>query len=302
MARTRSIKPGFFQNEFMARKRPESQLLFIGLLTIADREGRIEDRPAKIKASVFPYADVDVEAAIDELASIDDPFQDQPFIYRYIVDGRRYIQIVNWDKHQNVHPKEPESCIPAMQTRPSSGESAARSDSNVVLEVKTTAQSRPRRDPAVASHGSATVKPRPSRDETAIPVKEGIEGIEGIQNTKDSPLGDNSKSKGHRPKFTPPTVEEVTSYVKSKGYLVDPVAFVAFYASKGWLVGKAPMKDWKSSVVVWHTKEHRDREGPPGRPRERTQEEIIEDRKRRELAQQEKERKQRELEKRRVSS
>ncbi len=53
MARARSIKPGFFHNEFMASKRPEVQLLFLGLLTIADREGRLEDRPVKIKGQIY---------------------------------------------------------------------------------------------------------------------------------------------------------------------------------------------------------------------------------------------------------
>lgn len=114
MARARTIKPGFFQNEFMASKAPEVQLLFLGLLTIADRDGRLEDRPLKIKGQVFPFTEIDIDAALNELASTSDPFQDAPFIFRYTVDGRRYIQVVNWEKHQNVHPKEVPSTIPPM--------------------------------------------------------------------------------------------------------------------------------------------------------------------------------------------
>lgn len=114
MARSRNIKPGFFQNEFMASKRPEVQLLFLGLLTIADREGRLEDRPVKIKGQIFPFQDLDVNAALEELATITDPFQDRPFIYRYEAGGRRYIQIVNFNKHQHIHPNEVASIIPPM--------------------------------------------------------------------------------------------------------------------------------------------------------------------------------------------
>lgn len=51
--------------------------------------------------------------------------------------------------------------------------------------------------------------------------------------------------------FVPPTVEEVKSYCDEKGYSVDPSQFVDFYESKGWLVGKSKMKDWKASVRTW---------------------------------------------------
>lgn len=47
--------------------------------------------------------------------------------------------------------------------------------------------------------------------------------------------------------FVPPTVEEVAEYVKQRGSKVDPQGFIDFYASKGWLVGKTPMKDWKAA-------------------------------------------------------
>ena len=51
--------------------------------------------------------------------------------------------------------------------------------------------------------------------------------------------------------FVPPTVEEVKAYCDEKGYSVDPGQFVDFYESKGWLVGKSKMKDWKASVRTW---------------------------------------------------
>lgn len=52
----------------------------------------------------------------------------------------------------------------------------------------------------------------------------------------------------------------MSEYCQEKGYRIDPEAFVAFYASKGWMVGKSPMKDWKSAVVTW-TKSERQRIG-----------------------------------------
>lgn len=49
------------------------------------------------------------------------------------------------------------------------------------------------------------------------------------------------------PRFVPPTLEEVTSYIQERGSRVDPQGFIDFYASKGWMIGKTPMKDWKAA-------------------------------------------------------
>ena len=48
-------------------------------------------------------------------------------------------------------------------------------------------------------------------------------------------------------RFVPPTREEVAAYVHERGSDVDPQGFIDFYAAKGWMVGKNPMKDWKAA-------------------------------------------------------
>jgi len=106
VARSRNIKPGFFLNDELAECDPLARLLFAGLWCIADREGRLEDRPKRIKAEVLPYDDCDVDQLLDQLAERD-------FIVRYEVDGLRYIQIINFSKHQNPHKNEKDSEIPA---------------------------------------------------------------------------------------------------------------------------------------------------------------------------------------------
>ncbi|WP_051272275.1 hypothetical protein [Shimazuella kribbensis] len=106
MARSRNIKPGFFLNDLLAEVDPLGRLLFAGLWTIADREGRIEDRPKRIKAEILPYDNCDVVELLDEL-------NDRKFIMRYQVNGGKYIQITGWNKHQNPHVKEKASTIPA---------------------------------------------------------------------------------------------------------------------------------------------------------------------------------------------
>lgn len=52
-------------------------------------------------------------------------------------------------------------------------------------------------------------------------------------------------------KFIPPTVEEVAAYCRERNNRVDASRFVDFYTTKGWMVGKNKMKDWKSAVRTW---------------------------------------------------
>ncbi len=106
MARSRNIKPGFFTNDELAQCEYGARLLFAGLWTIADREGRLEDRPARIKAILFPFDKCNVEKWLGQL-------QERLFIHRYEASDTRFIQIANFHKHQTPHIKEPESTIPA---------------------------------------------------------------------------------------------------------------------------------------------------------------------------------------------
>jgi hypothetical protein len=56
-------------------------------------------------------------------------------------------------------------------------------------------------------------------------------------------------------RFKKPSVDEVRAYIQEHGYHVNPNDFVNFYESKGWLVGRTPMKDWKAAVRTWESKE-----------------------------------------------
>ncbi|MDQ1962769.1 hypothetical protein NUU80_16155 [Cronobacter sakazakii] len=105
MARSRNIKPGFFTNDELAECSPLARLLFAGLWTIADKEGRLDDRPKKVKALVLPFDNVDCDELLQQL-------HDRKFIQRYQVQDGAYIQITNWKKHQNPHCKEAPSEIP----------------------------------------------------------------------------------------------------------------------------------------------------------------------------------------------
>lgn len=72
-------------------------------------------------------------------------------------------------------------------------------------------------------------------------------------------------AKRQAPHFVPPTLEEVAAYVKERGSKVDPQGFIDFYASKGWMVGKTPMKDWKAACRNAENWERWDRNRSSGR-------------------------------------
>lgn len=121
MARARNLKPGFFKNENLAECQPLGRILFAGLWCEADRAGRLEYRPKKLKAEILPYDNCDVVALLDEL-------EQWGFILVYGVKGQRYIQVLNFAKHQNPHVKEAESVIPAPESAENASGSSGGSD------------------------------------------------------------------------------------------------------------------------------------------------------------------------------
>ena len=55
-------------------------------------------------------------------------------------------------------------------------------------------------------------------------------------------------------RFYPPTIDEVKQYCEERKNNIDPMAFIDFYSSKGWMIGKNRMKDWKAAVRTWERK------------------------------------------------
>lgn len=106
--RARNIKPGFYKNEDLAECSVWARLLAPGLWMMADREGRLEDRPKRIKGEIFPYDNVDVELLLQELDR-------WGHIKRYEVAGERYVQILTFLDHQKPHVREKDSIIPPYQ-------------------------------------------------------------------------------------------------------------------------------------------------------------------------------------------
>ena len=104
--RARNIKPGFFKNEDLAECDPLARIIFSGLWCMADREGRLECRPKRIKAELLPYDNCDVVKLMEQLRKYG-------FIIAYKADDKIYLSIPSFTEHQNCHVKEIASTIPA---------------------------------------------------------------------------------------------------------------------------------------------------------------------------------------------
>lgn len=108
MPRIRSVKPGFFKNEVLCELSPWHRLAFEGLWMCADREGRMEDRPKRLKAEIFPYDDLDLDAIIWDLTAAG-------FVIRYERDGVRLIWVPTFRDHQHPRQDEADSVLPSFE-------------------------------------------------------------------------------------------------------------------------------------------------------------------------------------------
>lgn len=65
---------------------------------------------------------------------------------------------------------------------------------------------------------------------------------------------DNTKKEPSK-RFKKPTLSEIKAYCEERNNDIDPENFFNFYESKGWVVGKSPMKDWKAAIRTWERKD-----------------------------------------------
>lgn len=107
---------------------------------------------------------------------------------------------------------------------------------------------------------SKTTSKQPSKPESKTESKAASKRPSEEEEEEEEEVGITEKGKGKRARFRAPSPADVreyaAAYAESKGIALgsidfDPDHFVDYYESKGWKVGKAPMKDWKATVRNW---------------------------------------------------
>jgi hypothetical protein len=108
--KSRNIKPAFFKNEELAEMPSEARLLFIGLWMLADRNGRLEYRPKRIKAELFPYGmSGKIEKLLETLCN-----SSEGLVTHYGDEDGQYLVIHNFVRHQSPHKNEKDNNIPCL--------------------------------------------------------------------------------------------------------------------------------------------------------------------------------------------
>ena len=217
------MKPDFFKDEDVAELSFEIRLFFMGLWGLADKEGRLEDRPLRLKAEIFPYEQIDAEKCLAELAKPKKHSKTgEPFILRYQSNGTLYIQILKWLKHQKPHHTERNSNFPAPPITP-------------------------------FVHTMEKIKRMGSVHEASAQLSNGYLTVKQPLNPKEH---EQKPEKNNR--FQKPTPDEIKAYAKEIDFNLDGQKFLDHYDSVGWVIGKSriPMKDWKAAVRTWKTKQN----------------------------------------------
>ena len=131
-----------------------------------------------------------------------------------------------------------QAVLAAMRFMRSGTETDLTGGAGVVYQVLRAQFIRNQNDAAVGKKGG---RPRKSPAETPVSEAETTEPDE----TESDRTGGGDGSAGGR--FVPPTLDEVRAYVLQRRSPVEPQAFIDFYQARGWMVGKAPMRDWKAA-------------------------------------------------------
>jgi hypothetical protein len=156
--RIRTYKPEFFTDPDVCDLSFAARIALLGLISVADREGRLLDRPRHLKKLIFPDQAVDIDALLSEL--------DAPhFIVRYVVGGTKLMLVRTFKKNQRVHPREPESVLPGPK-EPRQGSASAvpgqnngRDQSRKAAAKKAPGSARPARKGRGKGRGKGEKKP-----------------------------------------------------------------------------------------------------------------------------------------------
>ena len=203
------------------------EVLFYRLIVNCDDFGRFDGREKVIKGYCFPLKDIafsDITTAIQNLAA-------HGLLVKYEVKGKPVLQLSSWEKHQRIRNKVPKYPGP---------ENADKCSSAICGELQQIAASCGESQQIAADCGELRQSAAQSN-----PIQ---------SNTIQSESNPNTNQYKHSRVFTPPTVEEVDSYCRDRGNDIDAGEFVDFYQSKGWMIGKDKMKDWKAAVRTWERK------------------------------------------------
>ena len=190
------------------------ETFFYRLIVNVDDYGRMDARPKILASRLFPLKDIRAKQVDDALRAL----SSAELIELYMVDGRSFLQMKAWDRHQTPRAKTSKYPGPEESVNTSASKcKQMQADENTCNQMQADAP-----DIRYSIFDNRYSDSRTKRES-------------GARDTR----------------FTPPSLDDVAEYCRERKNNVDPEAFVNFYASKGWMVGKNHMKDWRAAVRTW---------------------------------------------------
>ena len=203
------------------------EVVFYRLIVNVDDFGRMDARPKILASRLFPLKDIRAKQVEDALRSL----SSAELVDLYEVDGRPFLQMRTWDRHQT--PRAKTSKYPAP-------EEGIQADASRCMQMNADASNcKQMQADAPDIRYSIFDNDNDNDNDNDITPLTPHRGVVGDENPKKSKV------------FVKPTVEQIREYCIERNNNVDPETFYDFYESKGWVIGKNPMKDWKAAVRTW---------------------------------------------------
>lgn len=211
----RILKESICTSETIQKLSDFQETFFYRLIVNCDDYGRMDARPAILKARLYPLRE---RLTLREIQSALRALADAGCVEVYEIDGKPYLRLPSWEVHQQIRAKKSKFPAPDGTCKH-----------------------------LIADDSKCPRNPIQSESE------------------RESEYGKEKTPKGVQKKtlFHPPELSEVAAYCRERGNGVDAAKFHDFYASKGWMVGKNRMQDWKAAVRTWERDTGRRQAGWP---------------------------------------
>lgn len=219
--------------------------LWVSLITYVDDYGRGDARPAIIKGACFPLSEritvKSVKTSLDGLVKLG-------CIHVYEVDGKPFLFFPNWGEHQRIRQKQ-SKCPPP----PGCGEEAENCGENETTFDEL---------------------PQSAADCGELPQSAARARVESESESESEYINTHSLARAHaREEFTPPTEDEVSAYIREKGYAISAKRFCAYYKARKW----RDIEDWRAAVDSWSENGVEDKPKPRGKPKQPKESSFNED-------------------------
>ena len=189
------------------------ETVFYRMIVNCDDFGRLDARPKILASRLFPLKDIRASQMEDALRAL----TSAELVTLYEVDGKPFLQMKTWDRHQQIRAKK--SKYPG----PEDGVIASDINCNQMISSASKCPRNP-----IQSESESESNPNP-KTRTKKCAKSEV--------------------------FVPPTLEDVRAYIRQRGSSVDPVQFYEYFTAdpnNSWVDAKGqPVRNWKQKIITW---------------------------------------------------